>query len=276
MTRAIVIFCAALLIAASLLYEDKSTIPVPEIEYPALSFNEVRVRHYSVGIPFPHEQFFSGPSEIRIHSNGGIAINSPATIGWIYGALNDEQIKQTLSEINNANFRRTEKRGYCDSHNIGYEVEIIIGKEKHEYSDCATVVPVKLYAFADEIFQISKEFITNTFIDLGINGNARAAFELSYKFAPKQNKKIYEAVEKNEAQMKEAYFWAFVAHLNPRTKGNHLHRNSSLLSEQIYNSRVRALEQELDGEALSEVYVRIEDWRKNYLNNFKPSQGDNK
>lgn len=279
---AIIVACTVGLIAAGLFYTNRPAPPLPEIQHPVSRFDEVYVGHSETGIPFEPERFFSGPSEIRIKSNGKIAINNAATNGWLYGELSSEKVTQILASINKANFGHLKIKGrICDFHSRDLEVSIIFDENKYTLSGCDQLIPDELFTLSNEVFQISEEFITTCFMTLASKGNARAAYELSYKFLPAQHKKNDIEKETNDPNVKQAYFWAFVAHLNPENpnKFSSSRINGSKfsgLSEQNLKFRVTELEKMLDGESLAEVYSLVEDWRKKYLNKVPTIEGNNK
>lgn len=277
---AIIVVCTLVLIATSLLYNGRSEIGQPKINHPLLSFDEISVRGHGVGKYFPVEVFFSGPNEIKIHSDGKIAINNAVTKGWIYGELNQEQISRILNKINDANFTLTEKRrGFCDEHGLFTEVDITVDGKKYSYSECAQVVPIKLFPLAKDIFQISEEFIASAFSDLANKRNSQAAFELSCKYVPQQFEfeKIEDNTRTNDTNVMQAYFWAAVARLiAKKTYGFYPISNGEGLDGSYLELRFTKLENKLNDASLEEMNRRVSDWREKYLNNISVNEGNNK
>ena len=280
MTRAIVIFCVAILLAAGLLHEGKQGISTPKIPHPVSSFDEIYTR-YSIGgsFGFFSDSFFSGPSEIKIQSNGKIAINNRATNGWIYGQLTNERVVQTLDKINEANFQVNKRKGGCDLHGDFFEVAIIISGTKYIYSNCDQSFPDKLYSLSHDIFQLSEEFISSAFIALANQGIFRAASELSYKFVskPTELEKTGNTIKTNDVSVRQAYFWACVARSIAQKTDSFFQKSKGVsLYDSHLQSRISNLESKLDDESLSEMSKEVEMWRAKYLNNIPLNEGNNK
>lgn len=274
MRRAVAIIFAVAMLGASLFYFSSTS----------QTFDEIYVRNSAVGYRFAAERFFSGPNEIQIQSNGKIRIINPVTNVWIYGQLNDEKIAQVTSKIEKANFRSIKwNSGICDFHTLDLEISVIFGGKRNKHSGCVNSnLPKELSDLSKEIFQIAADFITDSFIELANNGNARAAYELSYKFAPEEFKQTAENIISYESQVKEAYFWAYVAQLNfyptttPPPQDTYGLRSNYGLALGNFRTRLAELEQKMDNASLGEMNQRLENWREKHLNKAPLNEGNNK